>query len=83
MAILAIERCFTIIGEAAGKMPQYAREKYPEIPWGQIVGFRNIVVHDYNDIDYIKMWNTIKNDIPQNIVEIERMLEMGKNETPV
>jgi uncharacterized protein with HEPN domain/predicted nucleotidyltransferase len=75
--------CFTIIGEAAGKIPKNIREKYSEVPWASMIGLRNIVVHDYNGIDYIKMWNTIKNDIPQNIIEIERILEMRKNENHV
>jgi uncharacterized protein with HEPN domain/predicted nucleotidyltransferase len=69
----AVERRFTVIGEAADKVPQYARDKYPEIPWAQMVGFRNIVVHHYDGISYNKMWETIQNNVPQNIADMERI----------
>jgi uncharacterized protein with HEPN domain/predicted nucleotidyltransferase len=71
-----IVRCFTIIGEAASKVPQEVREKYPNVSWASMVGLRNVVVHDYDGIDYTRMWNTIKNNIPQDVIEMERIVEI-------
>jgi uncharacterized protein with HEPN domain/predicted nucleotidyltransferase len=71
----AVNYCFSKIGEAAGKIPQHVREKYPNVPWTSMIQLRNIVVHDYNGVDYSKMWNTIKNDLPQNIIDFTYIVE--------
>ena len=42
---LAIERLFEILGEAANRIPKELQEKYPDIPWGSIIGMRNIIIH--------------------------------------
>jgi uncharacterized protein with HEPN domain/predicted nucleotidyltransferase len=73
-----VERFFITVGEAAGKVPQEIREKYPTVAWTSMIGLRNVVVHDYDGIDYAKMWDTIKNNIPQDIIEMERIVEAEK-----
>ncbi|MDR3109614.1 MAG: DUF86 domain-containing protein [Planctomycetaceae bacterium] len=75
MALDAIEMCFSVIGEAAGKVPQHVREKYPSVPWTSMIQLRNIVVHDYDGVDYSRMWDTIKNDLPQNIIDFTYIVE--------
>jgi uncharacterized protein with HEPN domain/predicted nucleotidyltransferase len=71
MRLDAVIRCFAVIGEAAAKVPQTMREKYPEVPWTTMVGFRNIVVHEYENTDYTVMWDTIQNDLPDNLAKVE------------
>ncbi|MDR0522538.1 MAG: DUF86 domain-containing protein, partial [Planctomycetaceae bacterium] len=71
--LLMIERCFTIAGEAAVKMPEYARQKFPQIPWREMSDFRNVVVHEYGSIDYRKMWTIIQNDIPEVLAKLEKI----------
>jgi uncharacterized protein with HEPN domain len=74
----AVERRCTVSGEAAGQVPQAVRDKYPEIQWTQMVGFRHIVVHHYDGISYDKMWETIKNNLSQNIADMERICQLEK-----
>lgn len=58
----AVIRNFEIIGEVATKLPKEFRENYPQIDWPGIIGFRNVLIHDYFGIDYQIVW-TIKTDI--------------------
>jgi uncharacterized protein with HEPN domain len=52
----AVIRNFEIIGEAANRLPEEFKEKYPNIDWHRIRGFRNRIVHDYFGIDYEIVW---------------------------
>lgn len=52
----AVLHKLTIIGEAAARLPTDFRERHPEIEWSDIVGFRNIVVHAYFDVDWDIVW---------------------------
>jgi uncharacterized protein with HEPN domain len=54
-----------IIGEAARHVSDEFQERHPEIPWSEMIGMRNKIVHDYFEIDVSKIWDTAKNDIPQ------------------
>lgn len=52
-----------IIGEAAGRLSQTLRDKYPEVSWKNAIGLRNILVHDYVRVDYEILWETAKSDL--------------------
>lgn len=60
----AIMRWLEIIGEAAKYVSPEIKEQYPEIPWKEMAGMRDVGIHDYSDIDYSQIWKTIINDIP-------------------
>jgi len=64
LVVDAVVRNFTIIGEAAGRIPEEYKVKHPEIEWDRIRGFRNRIVHDYFGIDYQIVWIIIENNIP-------------------
>lgn len=53
-----------IIGEAAKKVTKETRNYYPGIEWRQIAGLRNILVHEYFEVDSDLIWQIIKTDIP-------------------
>jgi uncharacterized protein with HEPN domain len=55
---------FVVIGEAAGRLSDEARNLAKHIPWPKIKGFRNIVVHDYFGVDAEEVWQIIQHDIP-------------------
>ena len=65
LVVDAVVRNFTIIGEAAGRIPDRYKVKHPEIEWDRIRGFRNRIVHDYFGIDYQIVWIIIENNIPE------------------
>lgn len=67
----AIMRTLEIIGEAASKISQETRNAHPEIPWHDIIGMRNRLIHEYFRIDLEKVWDTVQNDIPTLIALIE------------
>lgn len=60
----AVVRSLEIIGEAAKSIPDSVREKYPDIPWKDMAGMRDKMIHHYFGVDYKVVWKTISEDIP-------------------
>ena len=74
----AIIRALEIIGEANKNIPQSFREKYPKVPWRDISGFRDVVIHGYFQVNIDKVWRVIKEDLPdlkQKILKVKKDLE--------
>ena len=70
----AIVRNFFIIGEAIRFIPEEIRSSYSKIPWDEILGMRNKIVHEYFGVDTEILWKTIQDDLPdfkENIVELK------------
>ncbi len=53
-----------IIGEASARLSPGIRERYPEIPWREIIGMRNMLIHGYFDIDWQAVWQVAQRDLP-------------------
>ena len=70
----AVIRNLQINGEAARKISEEFRRVHPEVPWGQIVGMRHRLVHEYSRIDTAKIWETAVDDIPSLIRIIEPLV---------
>ena len=64
---LAIERSLEIIGEAAGKVSTSFRNAHSEIPWRQIIGQRNVLIHEYGEIKQERIWKVVRENVPQLI----------------
>lgn len=71
---LALARAVEIVGEAAGHVPPAMRARYPAVPWGQIVGMRNRLIHAYRRVDHDVLWRAVKVELPTLIVNLRRML---------
>lgn len=71
----AVIRCLEVIGEAAKKISDNSRIKYPAIPWQEISGMRDKLIHDYFGIDLETVWDTIKEDLLPLKKAVESMLE--------
>jgi uncharacterized protein with HEPN domain len=78
MAVDAIIRNFEIIGEASKNIPENIKEKYPEIPWKNMYGLRNLITHEYFGIDYEMIWKIAKTNLPVNKLDLERVLKKEK-----
>ncbi|MGZ9226612.1 MAG: HepT-like ribonuclease domain-containing protein [Anaerolineales bacterium] len=73
-SVRAVEMNFIIIGEAAGQIPEEIEEKYVAIPWSLMRAMRNRIVHVYFKVDEKLMWDTVQNDLPPLIPELEKLL---------
>ncbi len=69
----AVVRNFEIIGEAANRLPEDLREKYPEIDWHRIRGFRNRIIHDYFGIDYAIVWKIKETYLPELLQKLRNI----------
>ncbi len=75
LRLRAIERLFEIIGEAANRIPKELQLKYTEIPWKNIIGMRNIIIHTYESVDSLTLWEAAKQDLPVLTKELKNMLK--------
>jgi len=62
--LYAVIRCLEVVGEAVKKIPDSTRDQYPEMPWQEIAGMRNKLIHEYFGIDIETIWDTIQEDLP-------------------
>jgi len=72
---LALVRLIEIVGEAAARISPEVQAKYPSIPWKQIIGMRNRLIHGYDQVDLDILWDTIEYDLPPLIEDLEKILE--------
>ena len=70
----AVLHKLTVIGEGAARLPDVFRARHPQIEWGDIVAFRNIIVHAYFSVDWPIVWVTATQDVPALRREIARIL---------
>lgn len=67
-------RRISVIGEAANKVNEDFKKKYKNIPWKDIIGMRNVLIHEYFNVDEKEVWTTIKKDLPVLKKEIKKIL---------
>jgi uncharacterized protein with HEPN domain len=72
---LSLVRLLEIVGEAASRMPLEERIRYPDIPWAEIVGLRNRLIHGYDSVDFDILWQILSKDLPPLIEALEKAPE--------
>jgi len=70
----AVIRNFENIGESSKHLSQELKQRYSDIPWRRIAGFKNILAHDYLNVDMEEVCNVIENDLPDLKSKIEIIL---------
>jgi uncharacterized protein with HEPN domain len=71
---LALVRLLEVLGEAAGRISKNYRSVHPKIPWMQIIGLRNRLIHGYDSVDMDILWNIISKDLPPLIVMLKKAI---------
>ena len=77
--IFAVIRAIEVIGEASKKVPKRIKENYSDIPWREIAGMRDKLIHEYFGIDSKVVWNTIKHDLPKLKSQLELIIKETSN----
>jgi uncharacterized protein with HEPN domain len=80
--MLALVQLVQIIGEAAGRIPRETRDKYPSLPWAEIIGMRNRLIHGYDTIDLDILWQVVSVDIPPLVCELQRVIAIESTSPP-
>ena len=62
--IYAVVRAIEVIGEAAKNIPEFIKSKYPNIPWKDMAGMRDKLIHAYFGVDLEVLWKTVQQDLP-------------------
>ncbi|HIK29813.1 MAG TPA: DUF86 domain-containing protein [Oscillatoriales cyanobacterium M59_W2019_021] len=72
--IPAILYPITIIGEATKRLSDQIRQQNPEIPWRSLAGMRDVIVHEYDQIDLNVVWDVVQNKIPELLNRLKPLL---------
>ena len=70
----AVIRRLAIMGEAARRISEETREAHPEIPWYKMAGRRNVLIHEYDDIDLPLVWENVTKQLPTPLRSMEDLL---------
>ena len=76
----AVSYNFAILGEAANRLSSDIQNKHPEIPWGNIIGMRNILIHDYMKSKPHYLWEGTQNELPPLLQQLEAILKSLESE---
>ena len=71
----AVIRRLEIMGEAARRISVETHEDHPDLPWSDLIGMRNIMIHEYDDVDLHIVWETVHCDLSPLIDAIENILQ--------
>lgn len=70
----AVIRRLLIVGEAARRISQETRNQIVGLPWTDMIAMRNLMIHEYDDIDLGIVWDTVQNDLPPIVAALEKLL---------
>lgn len=75
----AVIKALETIGEAAARVSPEIRAANPGLPWVEMIGMRNRLIHDYFGVDVVKVWDTVQRDLPPLIIAIEILIPSGES----
>ena len=68
----SVIRRLAVIGEAARRISKATRERLPHVSWQTMIAMRNVMVHEYDEIDLPIVWDTVHEDLPRLVAELEK-----------
>lgn len=71
----AVFHALVIIGEAARSIPASVRRQYGQVPWDQVMGMRDRLIHGYSGVNLRRVWDTVQDDLPPLIETVKQMLK--------
>jgi uncharacterized protein with HEPN domain len=71
----AVLRNLEVMGEAARSIPREVQSRYAAIPWNEIIGFRNVAIHPYFDVDLAEVWRIATKDVQELKGQLQEMLD--------
>ena len=71
----AVARALEIVGEAAKRLPPEVRTAYPDIPWREMAGMRDRIIHGYDNVNLRIMWDVVKKEIPAITPQLQQILQ--------
>jgi uncharacterized protein with HEPN domain len=74
MRQLAVIKSIEVIGEAAARISVEFRKFHGELPWSEIIGMRNRLVHGYFEVNLVRVWQTVIKDLPHLILALEKLV---------
>ena len=74
----AVVKAVQNVGEAASRVSADTKQAHPEIPWRQVIGMRNRLIHAYFDINLDILWQVVQDDLPELIAQIEPLVPPGE-----
>lgn len=74
----SVLRNLEIIGEATRHIPREVKERYANLPWKEMQGMRNIVIHEYHGVNLRIIWQTVTDDLPSIVPLLSKILEESK-----
>ena len=78
----AVVRNFEVIGEAAKRIPSEVRRKYAQVPWKQMAGTRDKLIHEYFGVNVKVLWKAMNEDIPALKPKMQEMLRKMEEDQP-
>jgi len=70
----AVIRRLEIIGEASRRISEETQATFPDLPWSEMIAMRNVMIHEYDDVDMSIVWKTVKNDLPPLVDLLKRII---------
>ena len=74
----AVVRNLQIIGEATNHVPEDVRSRYSDVPWAQLRGMRNILIHEYFGVDTDILWRAVTEDVPRLRKQIQKIIDESR-----
>lgn len=75
----AVIRRLEIIGEASRRISEETQADFPDLPWSEMIGMRNLMIHEYDDVDLGIVWKTVKSNLPKLIESLKAIPGVSDN----